>query len=128
VQRLADIDVAEARDDPLVEQQRLDRRARPASARRSAGAVEVVAERLRPHARKRLVAPARGRHQVDRAEAARIVQRQPPPSSVSISRWSCGADLVRIDPPAAGHAEVEDQRVAAVGVDQAVFGARPSGR
>ena len=33
------------------------------------------------------------------------------------------AELVGIDPPGARHAEVEDHRVAAVGVDQAVFGA-----
>ena len=33
------------------------------------------------------------------------------------------AELGRIDPPAARHAEVEDHRVAAVGVDQPIFGA-----
>ena len=32
------------------------------------------------------------------------------------------ADRARIDPPVARHAEVEHQSVAAVGVDQAVFG------
>src|SRR3546814_1956050 len=36
-----------------------------------------------------------------------------------------GADRFRRNPPAAGHAEVEDQRIAAIGVDQAVFGAPP---
>jgi hypothetical protein len=36
-----------------------------------------------------------------------------------------GADLLRIDPPAARHAEMEDERVAAVGFDQPVFGAAP---
>ena len=34
-------------------------------------------------------------------------------------------DLARIDPPVARHAEVEDQGVAAIGVDQPVFGAAP---
>ena len=33
------------------------------------------------------------------------------------------ADLRRIDPPAARHAEMEDHRVAAIGVDQPIFGA-----
>ena len=33
------------------------------------------------------------------------------------------AELARVDPPVARHAEVEDHRVAAVGVDQPIFGA-----
>ena len=45
------------------------------------------------------------------------------PSSVSITRWSCLPISAGIDPPAPRHAEVEDQRVAAVGVDQPIFGA-----
>ena len=44
------------------------------------------------------------------------------PSSVSrTDDHACRAR--RIDPPAPRHAEVEDHRVAAVGVDQAIFGA-----
>ncbi len=35
------------------------------------------------------------------------------------------AELCMVDAPASGHAEVEDHRVVAVGMDQAVFGAAP---
>ena len=36
-------------------------------------------------------------------------------------KWSCLADLAGVDPPVARHAEVKDERLAAVGVDQTVF-------
>ena len=45
------------------------------------------------------------------------------PSSVSITTWSCLPISAGIDPPASRHAEMEDHRVAAVGLDQPIFGA-----
>ena len=100
---------------------------RPASPRR-AKAVEALAERLGAHAGKRR-GPLEliGRHQVDRAEAARIVEAEPPSLLGLDQDMVVEPDLNGIDAPRARHAEMEDQGVAAVGLDQAVFARRPRG-
>ena len=74
-QRLADIDVAEPGDDPLVEQRRLDRRHLAGERRGQIGAVEAGFERLRPHAgEQRMRRFLAALDVVDQAEAARIVE------------------------------------------------------
>ena len=110
---------------PLVEQQQLDRRAvRPASRRSELAGVEI--ERLGPkRLERRPVVELVCRHQVERAEAARIVERHPPPLVGLDDEMVVLADLGRIDAPVARHAEMEDQRVAAIGIDQPVFGPAP---
>ena len=69
-----------------------------------------------------------GPHQVERSEAARVVEREPPPRIGLDHHMVVRADRRRVDPPVARHAEMEDQRVAAVGLDQPVFGAARQAR
>ncbi len=76
VQRLAHVDVAEPGDDPLVEQQQLDRRGSAGEPALKLARVEV--ERLGPERlERRPVLEFVRRDQVERAEAARIVERYP---------------------------------------------------
>ena len=121
IQRLADIDVAEARDDALVEQQQLDRRGPPgepiASIRRAS-----MSSGSGPSALKAATRPSssvRTRSSEPNLRASFSASRRP--SSVSMMKWSCLAISLGIDPPVAGHAEVKDERVAAIGIDQAIF-------
>src|SRR3546814_947913 len=81
------------------------------------------AERLRPHfGEGREAAQRLGGNDVDRAETARIVKGEPP-SLLGLEReMVVRSDLPGIDPPLAGHAEVEDERVAPIGIDQPIFG------
>ena len=100
---------------------------RPARRRFSSARVEV--ERLGPERleRRPLFELVRA-HQVERTEPPRIVEREPPPLLGLDDEMVVLADLARVDPPVAGHSEMEDQRVAAVGVDQSIFGASSEGR
>src|SRR3546814_10310847 len=71
--------MAEARHDPLIEEQRLDRRAPPLQRFGEIAGRESVAERLRPHfGEGREAAQRLGGNDVDRAETARIVKGEPP--------------------------------------------------
>ena len=74
-QRLADIDVAEAGDQPLVHERRLERRLAAGEQAGERGAAHLVAERLDAERGEmfRAVEPG-ARHQVHQAEAARIVE------------------------------------------------------
>ena len=109
-------------DDPLVEQQQLDRRGAagepPLAAR---AAIEVRAAPGPSAANGGQSSSSSVAHQVERAEAARVVEREPPALVGLDQQMIVLADLGRVDPPAARHAEMEDQRVAAVGVDQPIF-------
>ena len=63
-----------------------------------------------------------GLEQINRPEPARVVERQ---AAVCVGHDQQMVVLflaIMIDPPAPGHAKVEDQRIAAVGMDEAVFG------
>ena len=74
VQRLTDIDIAEARDDALVEQQQLDRGGAPGQSALQLSRVEV--ERLRPERpERRPILKAARTHQVQRTEPPGVVQR-----------------------------------------------------
>ena len=74
-QRLADIDIAEAGDDALVAERGLQRGLLAGAGSRQHGGVEFIAERLRPErAQQRLLVELGARHQLHRAEAARIVE------------------------------------------------------
>ena len=124
-ERLADVDVAEARDHALVEEHGLDRGDAAGEARGEVAGVEAVAERLGAEAGEQAVGLERGgRPEVDGAEAAGVVQRDPG-AAVEVEdqvvvllgrrvRVVEGADLGAGDQDAAGHAEVDDQRLAAV--------------
>ena len=121
VQRLAGIDIAEARDDALVEQQQLDRRGPPGQSALQLSRVEV--ERLRPERlERRPILKAARTHQVERTEPPGVVERDAA-ALVGLDDEVVVLRRPRSDQRATvpGHAEVEDERVAAVGVDQAVF-------
>src|SRR5690606_12318337 len=82
-QRLARIDVADAGDDALVEQHRLERRRPALQARRQSDGVEIVAERLGPEpgeARRVRLA----REQFDEAEATGIVIYENEPAVLGV--------------------------------------------
>src|SRR3546814_20569141 len=71
---------------------------------------ESVAERLRPHfGEGREAAQRLGGNDVDRAETARIVKGEPPSLLGLEHEMVVRSDLPGIDPPLAGHAEVEDE-------------------
>src|SRR6185369_2382855 len=121
VQRLAHVDVAAPGHDPLAEQQQLYRRGTAGEPALKLARVEV--ERLGPERlERRPVLELVRSDQVERAEAARIVERYHPAVIGLKDEVIVLADRARIDPPVSRHAEVEHQSVAAVGVDQAVFG------
>ena len=91
------------------------------------GRVEV--ERFGPERREgRPFGELVGAHQVERPETPGIIQREPPPLIGVDDEMVVLANLRRIDAPMAGHPEVEHQRVAAVGVDQSIFGASSEAR
>ena len=74
-QRLADVDVAEPRDHPLVEQRRLQARLLVGAGARQHGGVEFVAERLGAKAvQERLLVQRMARNDFHIAETARIVK------------------------------------------------------
>ena len=94
MQRLADIDVAEPRDDALIEQRRLQAGVLAGARLRQHGGVERVAERLgAERAQQRLVAEPRARHQLHRAEPARIVEAD------HRARTTCGTPRGRASCP-----------------------------
>ncbi len=64
-----------------------------------------------------------GAHEVDRAEAPWIVQGKQVAVSGLDQKMVMRPDLGRIDSPTSRHAEMEDQRVAAIGFNEPIFGA-----
>src|SRR5258705_9437603 len=120
IERLADIDVAEAGDDSLVEQQQLDRGR--AAGKAALEFIRVEVKRLWPERlERRPVGKPVGADQIKRPEPPRVVKRQPPALVRLDQEMVMLADLARVDPPVTRHAEMEAQSVAAVGVDQPVF-------
>ena len=120
-QCLADIDVAEPGDDPLVEQQQLDRLL--ASPRGLAQMLcrQRIAQRLGTERGERRPRIEFGcQQQVDRTEAPRVVQREDvfPGREYQMVML---VGILGIDPPASAHTQVKHQRVVAVGMDQSVF-------
>ena len=133
-QGLADVDVAEARDDALVEEDRLHRREAAGHAGGEGGGGEGVAEGLGAEAGEQRVGVEHGRrHEVDQAEAAGVVEGEAG-AVVEVEddvvvlfgrrvRVVEDADRGAGDEDAAGHAEVDDQRLAAVEVGEEILGA-----
>src|SRR3546814_8474612 len=102
--------MAEARHDPLIEEQRLDRRAPPLQRFGEIAGRESVAERLRPHfGEGREAAQRLGGNDVDRAETARIVKGERPSLLGLEHKMVVRSDLPGIDPPLAVHAEVRSE-------------------
>ena len=121
IESLADVDVAEAGDDSLVEQQQLDRGRAPGKPAPQPVRIEV--ERLGPQGlERRPVGKLAGTDQIKRPEPPRVVKRQPPALVRLDQEMVVLADLARIDPPVARHTQVKHQGVATLGVDQPIFG------
>lgn len=124
VKRLADVDIAKAGNDPLVEEKRLDRSSPPTQSLAKPARLQI--DRLRPKLGDRSPAPdIRSRHQVDRAEPPGVVQRQPAAIVCLEQQMVVRVDFAGIDSPLAGHPEVEDERVAAIGVDEPELASAP---
>ena len=85
---------------------------------------EIRPQRFRPHSDERPEAVERiGAHQIDRPESARVIKRDPAAIFGIEQQMVMFLHIVGVDSPAPRHAEVEDQRIAPVGIDQAIFGA-----
>ena len=117
-------------------QRRLQRRLLAGASLRQHGGVECIAQRLRPEvAQQRLVVELRARHQLHRAEAARIVEGRPSRRSTCETprgRAPCSSTArdnrrrglrVLADAERARHAEMHDQHVAGRQIGQQIFGA-----
>jgi demethylmenaquinone methyltransferase/2-methoxy-6-polyprenyl-1,4-benzoquinol methylase len=94
VKRLAHVDVAQTRDDALIEEQRLDRGGATLERRLEMAGGKVAAERLRAHLEKRRIAlHLFGPNQIEGAEAARIVERELATFVCLEEKMIMGADL-----------------------------------
>jgi len=121
IERFAHIYIAKAGDDALVEQEEFDRRSPPLEPAMKLFCCQV--ERLRAE---------RGEHwpfvkligfdDVERTEPASIIQRHAAALIGLKHKMVVLAELARIDAPVTRHAEVENQAVSAVGIDDTVFG------
>jgi len=127
MQRFAHVNVAEPCDDSLIQKQRLNWGA--SSCEAIAKLPPGYGERLRAERRKlRPVIQFVGGHKIQRPEPPRVVERHPVTVVGLDQDMVMLLDLGRIDPPSAGHTEVEDQCVAAIGVDQSVLRSPPQPR
>ena len=120
IQGFADIDVAEPGNDMLIEKDELDCGA-PASEPPFQFACSKVegfgAERHEWRPGRKLVRLEK----IERTEAPGIIERKPP----AFLRFYDEVIVLRsfrwIDPPVAGHSQMKHERIAAIGLDQAVF-------
>ena len=120
IKRFADVDIAKTGDDPLVQEQQLDRRG-PAS-QSSLQLVDLKVERLRSERlERRPNLELIGGKQVERSEPSGIVKRDAAALFSLNQEMVVFLDLSRVDPPPAGHAEVEDQGVSPIGIDEPVL-------
>mgnify|MGYP002652025511 CR=1 FL=1 len=120
-QRLAHVDVAEPRDDPLVEQAQLDRLGLALQSRLQMRGRKPRPQRFWPQRRE--LGPCLeilGRHQIDRAEPPRIAQGKAVAFGLQ-QQVIVGLGRFGIDPPAPAHAQMEDHRRPAVEMQQPVF-------
>lgn len=113
--------IAEPSDDPLIQQAQFDRLGLAFERLFEMLDAKTLTERLWPKAGKgRPLVERFGRDKVNRTEPARIAQSE----SVRVGFDNQMVMLVvitRIDPPASAHAQMEDHRLPAIDIDQAVF-------
>jgi hypothetical protein len=121
-------------DDSLIEQQRLDRGARPGEAGREKPRVEAVAERLGAEAGEQAVRPlVAGGDQVHRPEAAHVVEGDPH-AALDVEHhmvvlrgfgigWTNSPSGLVADQHAARHAEMDHQHLAGPQIGQQILGA-----
>lgn len=136
VQRLADIDIAKAGDDPLIEQRRLYRHAPAPEPAGEEPRIEMVAKRLHAKPGKGGVLPKRpGRLQQHEAEAAGIVEDEPAriieredhmimcakPRHIMVETPRRLASRCMLDEEPAAHPQMDDQRLAGGKRQQEVF-------
>jgi len=122
MERFADIDIAESRNDPLIQKQRLDW-GFPAAKLIAQGFGADFSRLGTQFAYRSPIVELSGRKEIDGAEPTGIVEHDHELLVRLEKEMVVRAELIRIDAPLARHAEVEDHRVAAVGVDQPIFAA-----
>src|ERR1044071_2052303 len=108
IQRFTNIDIAEAGDDALVEQEELDGSASAGEPSPQLAGIEIErlrAERLERRPMSELVRS----NQVERSEAPGVVEREPMALIGFNNEMVVLECLGRIDPPLPGHAEGKDQ-------------------
>ena len=140
IQRLADIDVAKPSDHALVAERGLERGLLAGAGLRQHGGVEFIAKRLGPERRQlRLLLELGARHQLHRAETARIVEGhggavRHVKHHVVVRDGLCflvmvSGDLalaaIAADAERARHAEMHHQHVARRQIGQQIFRAPP---
>jgi hypothetical protein len=146
MQRLANINVAEPRDDALIEQRRFEARLLAAARCRQHRGIEGVAERLGTKAaQQRLIIELVAPHQFHRTEAARIVKRHArtgpqmkyhvivgevllPLMVVTAEVIVVVFGLAKKNMKRSGHTEMHEQDVARGQIDQQIFGAAAEAR
>lgn len=122
MQGLTHIYVTEPRHDPLIKQQRLHRAGSTVKSLSQIGWREIRTERFGPQRGKcRKGIQRLSFQQIKRSESPRIIQGQCSAGGFE-NQMIMLADRIRIETPPARHAEMEDHRVAPVGIDQAIFG------
>ena len=126
IKRLANVDIAEARHDALVEKEELDGRGPAGQA--ALERVRVELERLGPERLERgpFDNPVSG-HQVERTKPPGIIESETPAVVRLDEEMIVLGDLARVDPPMSRHSEMENQRISSIRVDEAVFGAATEG-
>ena len=124
IERLTNIDIAETRDDALIEQQQFDCRRATGEAFLQVMCVEV--ERLRSECLEGgPIAQLLRTLQIERPKTPGIVEGEPPSFICFDDEMVMLLNFAGIDPPATRHAEMEDQRVTPIRIDHAVLGSAP---
>ncbi len=142
VEHLADIDIAEARNDPLVEERGLDRGLAPLEAGGEVGFVEGIAERFWPDIGQQPMTIERvGGDQIHRAEAAGVVEGNARAgvgikhhmvmflgrgvgegeAAGHVGHALCASCAGRGNQHAARHAQMNDQGLAGIEIGEDVF-------
>ncbi len=122
IECLTYIDIAEAGDDPLIEQQKLDRRASAGQPALQFFGADIERFRAKSAQRFPFVKLSRS-HKIERPESARIIESNAPAIVGFNQEVVVFLGFAGIDPPAPGHSEMKHQSIVPVGVDEAVFGA-----
>lgn len=124
VQGLARIDVADPRNNSLVEEQHLDRGHSPGKPPLQLKWIKF--QRLwAKHPEGRPFIEFDSRHEVERSKTPRVVECDSMPLVGDDDQMIVLADLTRVDSPVARHSQMKDESVTSVRIDEAIFGASP---
>ena len=138
VERFANVDIAQARDQVLIQERRLDRRGLPGQTRDQIAFGEPVPQRLRPDVGQQGMAVRRcGVEQVHRAETPCVIEGDARPAphvqDHMVMLFRRGVVVVKFSDLGAGyqhparHAQMDQKRLAGGEVGQDVFRPPPKG-